>query len=265
MFQEKNQILWNKKVAPSYFNMGLTCGKGYSDARPGQFVTVKLPNQTAPLLRRPFSIHKLIIKNHIIQGIELLYKVVGTFTEKLSMCKPCDIIDVLGPLGNGFPVSDNLHKVFIVAGGIGVAPLVFLSAVLKEKSTEYSDFKVFIGGRSANDILCKNDFLNFGMNIIVTTDDGSEGEKGLVTVPLERELNISLPDVIYACGPAPMLKAVSKIAEKYAVPCYISVETLMACGMGACLGCAVEKRNDSSRYMHVCIDGPVFEAGMLQR
>lgn len=263
MFQEKNQILWNKKVAPSYFNMGLTCGKGYSDARPGQFVTVKLPNQTAPLLRRPFSIHKLIIKNHTVQGIELLYKVIGTFTEKLSMCKSGDIIDVLGPLGNSFPVSDNMNRIFIVAGGIGVAPMLFLSSVLKEKFAVSSYCKIFIGGRSADDILCKDDFLNLGMNIIVTTDDGSEGEKGLVTVPLERELNISLPDVIYACGPALMLKAVSKIAEKYAVLCYISVETLMACGMGACLGCAVEKKNDSDKYMHVCIDGPVFEAGTL--
>jgi len=264
MFQEKNQVLWNKKIAPSYFNMGLTCNKGYSDAKPGQFITLKFSDQITPLLRRPFSIHKLITENQIIQGIELLYKVVGRFTEKLSVCKPGDFIDILGPLGNSFPVSEHLNQVFIVAGGVGVAPLVFLSAVLKEKGMNPLDCRLFIGGRSADDILCKNYFLNFGMNICVTTDDGSEGEKGLVTTPLERELNICLPDVIYACGPAPMLRAVSKIAEKYAVPCHISVETVMACGMGACLGCAVENRKDSGKYMHICVDGPVFEAGLLQ-
>lgn len=258
MFQEKNQVLWNENSGHSYFKMGLACQRGYPDAKPGQFVMLRLGDQIDPLLRRPFSIHRLIMENTRIAGIEILYKVVGKCTEKLSMCKKDDNIDILGPLGNSFLIPDNASHIFFAAGGVGVAPLVFLAHFLKEKGADLSKCTVFIGGRSENDILCADDFLSLRMGVHTTTDDGSAGEKGLVTDSLEREIKKRLPDIIYACGPAPMLDAVAKIAEMYETPCQISVETLMACGIGACLGCAVEKRGNAEKYMHVCIDGPVF-------
>ena len=108
--------------------------------------------------------------------------------------------------------------------------------------------------------ICRQDFINLGMTVKISTDDGSLGQKGFVTDLLKEKLTQNKTDIIYACGPMPMLKTVAKIAENHAVPCYISVETLMACGLGACLGCAVENKTDKDKYMHVCIDGPVFDS-----
>lgn len=264
MFQEKSQILWNEPVGDCYYSIGLTCHEEYSLARPGQFITLRFVDQIAPLLRRPFSIHNLIQTKVRTQGIELLYKVVGTCTQKLSAYKKGDVIDLLGPLGNGFLIPDTARRVFIVAGGIGVAPLAFLASSMKKKGADISQYQVFIGGRSRGDLLCDEYFSAMGMPVHLTTDDGSDGEKGLVTTPLERAIRQNPPDMMCACGPAPMLKAVAHIAEIYAVPCQISVETLMACGMGVCLGCAVEDKSDARKYLHVCADGPVFDVKVLK-
>ena len=120
MFQENAQVLWNKNVGPSYFKIGLTCHQGYSDAQPGQFIMVRLADRMFPLLRRPFSIHRLIVKDDVLKGIELLYKVVGEGTRALSRLKDGDPLDILGPLGNGFLFLNNYHRIFIAAGGIGI-------------------------------------------------------------------------------------------------------------------------------------------------
>ncbi len=260
MLQENVQVLWNKQVGPSFFKLGLSCNPGYADAVPGQFITLRMPDQTDPLLRRPFSIHQLIKEGDRLKGIEILYKVIGKNTQKYSELKKNDYIDLLGPSGNGFSFPKNSHHIYIVGGGIGIAPLVFLTQFLKNNSPDLSGCSIFLGGRSKQEVLCKDDFSNLGINnVLITTDDGSEGEKGLVTNLLEKEIKKQLPDIIYACGPHAMLKSVAKISESYKVPCQVSVETIMACGMGACLGCAVEKKSDSDRYSHVCIDGPVFD------
>ncbi len=263
MFQEKNQVLWNENIGHSYFKIGLICGRGYPDAKPGQFIMLRFGDQIDPLLRRPFSIHKLIMEKGKTAGIEIFYKVVGKCTEKLSMFKKGDNIDILGPLGNSFMIPDNADHIFFAAGGIGVAPLVFLAHFINEKGADLSKCRVFIGGRSKHDLLCENDFLSLGIQVHTTTDDGSAGEKGFVTDSLEREIKKKQPDIICACGPAPMLDAVAKTAKKHEISCQVSVETIMACGMGVCLGCAVEKSDDAGKYMHVCADGPVFDTKTL--
>ena len=263
MQQENVNVLWNEKVGTLYYRIGLTCNEGYSDAKPGQFVMIRFHDQSGPLLRRPFSIHRLITKKGRTCGIEILYKVVGEGTSKLAMCKKGDILDILGPLGNGFSFSDHYRRIFMVAGGIGVAPMPFLTAFLQSKGVEVSGCTVFLGGRSTEDLLCKDDFLRFGMNIHLTTDDGSTGEKCLVTHPLEIAAKKKRPDIIYACGPLEMLTCVVNIADKLKIPCQVSVETMMACGMGACLGCAVASRDASDRYLHACVDGPVFKSSTL--
>jgi dihydroorotate dehydrogenase electron transfer subunit len=268
MFQENSQVLWNKHYSGSYYKIGIGCNKGYSAALPGQFVMLRAgrcaPQSALPqLLRRPFSIHRLIFSGEALQGIELLYKVVGPCTQHLSECKKGDIIDVLGPLGNSFPIPDESRRIFMAAGGVGVAPLVFLADILQKKKADLGRVAVFIGGRTRDDILCRNDFSDSGMSVHVTTEDGKAGEKGLITVPFESAIRQQPPDIIYACGPSGMLRAVAEIAEKYAVPCRISVETLMACGMGACLGCALKMKNNEDRYLHACADGPVFDAASL--
>jgi dihydroorotate dehydrogenase electron transfer subunit len=268
MFQENSQVLWNKHQGGSYYKIGIGCRKEYSAAQPGQFVMLRAgrcaPRSALPqLLRRPFSIHRLIFSGDDVQGIELLYKIVGPCTRYLSECKQGDIIDVLGPLGNSFRVPDKSRRIFMAAGGVGVAPLVFLADILQKKKADLRKCTVFIGGRTADDLLCRDDFSDKGMSVQVSTEDGKAGEKGLITVPLESAIRQQPPDIIYACGPSGMLRSVAGIAEKYAVPCRISVETLMACGMGACLGCALKMKNNEGRYLHACADGPVFDAASL--
>ena len=120
MYQESAKVLWNKKVGPDYFKIGLACQEHYANAKPGQFIMLRVGDRLFPLLRRPFSIHRLIVNADQVQGIELLYKVVGEGTKLLSSCRPDDMLDILGPLGKGFFISEKYHRIYIVAGGIGV-------------------------------------------------------------------------------------------------------------------------------------------------
>ena len=258
MIQEKVKILWNNKISPYYYRIGFKCHSQYSDATPGQFIMLRFADQINPLLRRPFSIHRLISKDGAIEALEVLYKVVGKCTKKLSMCTEGDIIDIIGPLGNGFITSDNYDNVFIVAGGVGVAPMLFLASYL-QKNTDLLKCTVFLGSRSKHDLLCKDDFLRLGMKILITTEDGSTGRKGLVTDILETSIKENHPDIIYGCGPTAMLKSLTLISETHLIPCRVSIETIMACGIGVCLGCAVESKKTPEKYLHACLNGPVFD------
>ncbi|MBU1713514.1 MAG: dihydroorotate dehydrogenase electron transfer subunit [Proteobacteria bacterium] len=257
MFLEKGQVLWNKKIGSSYYKMGLKWSGSFYDAKPGQFVMLRIDDRIAPLLRRPFSIYRIMEGK---KGLEILYRVVGECTSILSGIREGESVDILGPLGNGFSLPKKDGRIFIVAGGIGVAPLVFLSSYLVgKKGFSASNIKVFLGARSKDDLLCIDDFSSLGLEVAITTDDGSEGETCMITSPVEEALKKAPPDVIYACGPSGMMKCLADMAENYGVACQISMETVMACGFGVCLGCAVESKDDS-KYLHVCKDGPVFDS-----
>ena len=263
MIQEAVTVLWNESMGHPYYRIGLTCPDDYRRARPGQFVMVHLMDSHVSLLRRPFSIHGRIMDKQRIKGIEILYKIVGKCTQKLSCLGEGDQLDLLGPLGSGFRMSENYSRIYLVSGGIGVAPMAFLAAALVAAGIEPAGCKVFLGGRSKEDLLCEDTFSALGMDISVNTDDGSAGDACLVTDSLERAVEENRPDMIYACGPMDMLRCVSDIAEIHAVSCQVSIETLMACGMGACLGCAVEPRDDTDGFLHTCVDGPVFDTTAL--
>jgi dihydroorotate dehydrogenase electron transfer subunit len=153
--------------------------------------------------------------------------------------------------------------VYIAAGGIGVAPMVFLGSFLEKKGIKKDNMILYLGGRSQTDLLCKEEFHRQGITVTITTDDGSEGEACLLTDPLENAVRKQRPDIIYACGPKGMLKCVAGIATTYGVACQLSIETLMACGVGACLGCAVASQKNSSQYLHACLDGPIFDVDAL--
>lgn len=253
---EKTQVLWNRRVGSSYYKIDLKCGNKLTAASPGQFVMLRLADRAAPLLRRPFSIHRVIEG----EGIEILYRVVGECTGRLAEVKNGERVDIMGPLGKGFLLPEKSGGIFVVAGGIGVAPMLFLSEyILGKKMAGLSDVKVFLGARSKEDLLCRDDFSNLGLDVMITTDDGSEGDACLITSPVEAALKEKRPGVIFACGPQGMLKCLAGIAEKFNIPCQVSVESVMACGIGACLGCAVEGKDESS-YLHVCMDGPVFNS-----
>jgi dihydroorotate dehydrogenase electron transfer subunit len=263
MFQHQANVLWNEKMSAGCCKIGLTCPEHYAAARPGQFIMLGLIGHTDPLLRRPFSIHNLIVSEGQTEGIELLYKVVGKATGILSRLRPGVLVDILGPLGTGFVIPQATKSIHVVAGGIGVAPMVFLASRLHRDRFEFSNCRVFIGGRTKEDLLCGDDFTRLGFTVDMTTDDGSAGDQCLVTHPLEAAVENNPPDLILACGPMAMLACVIGIAEKHQIPCQVSIETAMACGMGACLGCAVEGRAEKDRYLHACLDGPVFDAADL--
>jgi dihydroorotate dehydrogenase electron transfer subunit len=257
-------ILWNQPLGGTCYRIGITVSAQYAYATPGQFVMLRLPNQTDPLLRRPFSIHRLIeSENGILQGIEILVKVIGKITRRLSFCQPGDTVDILGPLGHGFSIPSGCSRIFMAAGGIGVAPMLFLATSLFKKKVDLSRCILFLGGRTKSDILCQADFSALNLPIIITTDDGSMGDQCLITHPLEVSAGEQRPDIILACGPSGMLACVAGIAESMNIPCQVSIETAMACGIGACLGCAVKSRSPDAGRLHVCLDGPVLDSRQI--
>lgn len=256
-------VTWNRPEAAGYYRLGLACTGGFDTAKPGQFIMVRIGSDTEPLLRRPFSLLGLIREKQRVTGIEILFKVVGRGTKILSHCRQGDRLSIVGPLGNAFLVRDSCRQLILVAGGVGVPPIRFLAQSLLSREQGPQRCLVFIGGRTKDDLVCMREFDLPGFLLDISTDDGSLGNPGMVTRSLERALDAGPVDLICACGPWAMLKAVSAIARARGIACQVSIEAMMACGMGACLGCAVKMCDDAARYRHVCTDGPVFDARRL--
>jgi len=255
--QEKCQVLDHKKVGPKHYQLILSSPYISSHAEPGQFVNIRCSESCDPLLRRPLSLHR-ISKGH--KTFELLYEAVGKGTELLTKYFVGEEINALGPLGEGFKINPQKQIAIIVGGGMGVAPLLALAEAIKDK---IKAIYVLIGAKSRGLVLCEEDFKKTTDQILLATDDGSYGKKGLVSDILLDFLNDRLGTrdsglaTIYACGPKPMLRAISEIAFQKKIDCQISMEERMACGIGACKGCAIKTKNG---YKMVCKDGPVFEA-----
>ncbi len=262
IIQQSARVLYNRPVSTDAFVLGLLC-RGYEKARPGQFAMLQIPGEAAPLLRRPFSIHGHVRNQNGDRGIEILYKVVGPGTRLLSQAQSGTVVDLVGPLGNSFRLPPPGATVYLVGGGVGVPPLAFLARTLKEEGHDLRRCRMFLGGRSKQDLLCLECFSDVGIPVTVTTDDGSAGDQCLVTNPVTVAVEKTRPDILYACGPLPMLSCLVGIAREHGLHCQVSIEAMMACGIGACLGCAVEKANDPDNYWHVCKDGPVFDADQV--
>jgi len=255
--QNKIQIISNTQIHDNYYQLRLRSDKGFESVIPGQFVMIRLSDNYAPLLRRPFSIHNVFQDDNGVYCFDILYKVIGKGTRVLSEYLSNQFIDVLGPIGNGFHISESIKNVLLVSGGIGVAPMLFLTKCLLENGTKCH---LINGGRTADDVLCTKHFQSMGIEVSIYTDDGSSGTSGFVTDNLAFYLKQKEYDMVYACGPQPMLSKVSKISKQMNVSCQISLESYMACGMGACLGCAVLSKKTNTSYLHVCNDGPVFSS-----
>jgi len=264
MIQEKARILANNPSAPGYYTMRLDCSGTFGAARPGQFVMLTTGTGSRPLLRRPFSIHRLGPAGTGRTAVEILYKVVGEGTALMARMTEGGAVDILGPLGQGFAIRESDRRIYLAAGGIGTAPMLFLLETLRRNAAD-GHYQVFLGGRSRNDLLCRAAFERLADRVHCTTDDGSEGAHCFLTSPLDEEAHRRPPDAIMACGPMDMLACVAGIAERLHIPCQVSIESAMACGMGACLGCAVPAAGSEGRYYHVCKDGPVFDARLLKR
>ncbi|WP_298269325.1 dihydroorotate dehydrogenase electron transfer subunit [Geobacter sp.] len=268
--QFRSTIISNQEVSPGYFRMRLTAPPELSGASPGQFIMVRVRDAIDPLLRRPFGIFDVGTIKSEFPGLgsatyfEILYKVVGKGTEALSDYHHGDHVDVIAPLGAGFDLGDPAEEKILVGGGVGIAPLYYLARTLVQRSR----VRFFLGGRTRDDILCVTEFERLGVETYVATDDGTLGDRGLVTDVMERHIREDgRPKTLYACGPMPMLKAVADIARRTATPCQVSLEAYMACGMGACLGCVVKGKghsDDTPDYRCVCKDGPVFTFDQLK-
>jgi dihydroorotate dehydrogenase electron transfer subunit len=220
----------------------------------GQFVNIRVIDGFEPLFRRPLSIHGVKAAK-----IKIIYEIIGKGTQILSTRKPNEFLDIIGPLGNGFNYQrlgkSALAKNILIAGGMGVAPLVFLAEQLK-----LSKPLVLIGAGSKKQILCLQEFKALGCTVKLATLDGSAGFKGRVTDLLKITLEQTKPLGLFSCGPHLMLKAVAEIAKDHKINAQLSLEEHMVCGIGACLGCVVATK---SGYKTVCQDGPVFSSEEL--
>ena len=263
MIQEVAEVISNTSLTKGYYTMTLRCGRAFSTATPGQFVMLSVDPGSDPLLRRPFSIHRIVCKEADRVRLDVLYRVVGEGTALMARLPAGAKMDILGPLGRGFSIRDDDQRIYLAAGGIGAAPMVFLLEMLKKKNDK-CQCVVFLGGQSRDDLLCRDTFERLAHKTYCTTDDGSAGAQCFLTSPLEEQARRQPPDVIMGCGPMDMLACVAGIAEQLNIPCQLSIESTMACGMGACLGCAVPSADRDGGYFHVCKDGPVFPAHLLR-
>lgn len=254
MIEQETEILFNRMIASETFLMGLRSPEIVAAAKPGQFVMVRVGSGIDPLLRRPFSICGIKEDDQFF----ILYRVVGRGTAILAERKEGERLSVLGPLGKGFELPRTHEIPLLVGGGIGVAPLFFLSQTMKT-----TDIEFMMGFGSSNEIIDMNGIVILNANVSVATGDGTAGHNGPVTDLLEEYLkkNVVRKDSLslFTCGPIPMLKRVLDIAINVGIPCQSSMEAFMACGLGACQGCAIKVASKESRdYYHVCRDGPVF-------
>lgn len=258
VYQLSTPVLHREKLQEKVFKLTLSSSLICNNAKPGNFVHIRVSQSDSPLLRRAFSIHKLKKDDN---NFEILFKVIGSGTEILSKVLPGESLDVLGPIGNSFTLPKKQQEVMLVAGGMGIAPLWFLLNYLVRGMDE-KKLTFFLGCKSKEELLYVENLKNMGINLVIATDDGSIGKKGLITEVFLKEMKKRGSShkklAIYSCGPQMMLRSMSDIAEKFELSCQFSLETHMACGMGACWGCVVKLKDGT--YKRVCVDGPVFDA-----
>lgn len=248
------ELVKKEVVAEGIYKFTVKAPAIASKAKAGQFLEIKISKTGAPFLRRPISIYNICKEEGLV---EFIFQVKGEGTKLLAEENVGAEIDIMGPLGNGsFDISDY-KKVAIIGGGIGTYPLYELAKELNEKS----DVTVYIGFRNKDLVTLEDEFAKVSNRLVITTDDGSYKEKGFAINFLKEDCKKEKPDMIYACGPLPMLKAVREFALEENIPCQVSLEERMGCGIGACLGCAIKIiSGEEPRFGHVCKDGPVFNA-----
>lgn len=254
----KGLVIENRQVSRDMFEMELIVADMVELCNPGQFVNIKIGDGPAPLLRRPLSLFD--VDKHR-GSIAFLYKVLGHGTELLSRVRPKDYLDVMGPLGRGFTLTDIPGNALLVGGGVGIAPLIYLARELKE-----SKFNVTVlhGVENIGQLVVLDKLRQMKIEFMPATMDGSAGFKGFVTDLLKEKIEPAEFDCIYTCGPELMMAAVAEYALKHRIWGQVSLEEHMACGVGACLGCARKLKDSDEHYVKVCKDGPVFNINEVE-
>lgn len=246
-------LIENTQLNHDNFRLVLQSDAELPQMVPGQFINVEIKQATEIFLRRPFSVMDIDIEK---RRFSLLVKILGRGSKVLTTCKPGEKISTILPLGKGFTLPSATDKILLIGGGSGVAPMLFLSKVCGLKPDQVH---VLLGAKSQKDHIEVASYQQFG-RFYFTTEDGSLGEKGYVTDHPVYKSKLSAFDKIYACGPAPMMKAVAKDALAAGVFCEVSLENMMACGFGVCL-CCVEKTTSGNKC--ICTEGPVFNINEL--
>jgi len=256
------KVLKNSQISTGHFLLSVKLPDAFQTPVPGQFVMVREKGRMDTLLGRPFSIYDIEQgKGAVI--VEILYKVVGKGTTFLSMLKKGDLLEVFGPYGRGFEISPKVGKVVLVCGGIGVAPIAFLASNYK-RLADISNVEMicYYGAKSTEYLIGLDEIKGYCSSVFISTDDGSTGYQAFVTELFANDISsYDLEDTrIYACGHRPMLKRLSELLSGKHLSCQVLIEERMACGVGACRGCAVKTNNMEKigMYVRVCKDGPVF-------
>ena len=246
------KVISSKRINSDFSVIELTSELKMPSMKPGQFAQVRVDGSPATFLRRPISIHDF---DPVKNTLKMLVQVVGPGTRKLSELRIGDAINVIFPLGNSFTIPEKPEKILLVGGGCGIAPLLFLAKALKTGGNKPD---ILLGFRSKDRIIEYDNYLETG-TVYLATEDGSVGEKGVVTA--HTIMSDSEYSRVYCCGPNAMMKAISTWAENKNITCEVSLENLMACGIGVCLCCVV---NTKSGHKCTCVDGPVFNSKDLK-
>ena len=263
------EVLSNTRLSSDYNVLGLAAPEIAATAAPGQFLMLKTGERLEPLLRRPFSVFEILKQGGRISGLSVLNKRIGPSTRLLFDARPGDRVQCLGPLGRPFVPVSPPDEAWLVAGGVGLAPFATLAETLRAKGTHV---KLYYGARSGAELFFLEEFTRLGVQLHLTTEDGSRGERGRVTIPLERDLGgVRLkPDathvMVYACGPEPMLAAVARLASAHGCQSQVSVERVMGCGLGGCYSCVIPIKTAGGKPHHVraCIAGPTFRGDEIE-
>lgn len=259
------EVFAYKRLSEPYHSLTIVAPEVCRRAAPGQFIALR-PNDRSLLLRRPFSIHRVDRRPGWAGTVEIVFDVRGLGTDLLARSRQHDAIDILGPLGRPFRLPREPTNCVLVGGGIGAAPLMFLAEELRGHGHRV-DF--IVGARTSEHLLRLIEAKRVALTVTVTTDDGSNGVRGMVTDVLGDTVRATNARVVYACGPVPMLRAVAAACAQLRLPCQVAWEEIMACGFGACLVCAVPMRVDREddeegwAWARCCTEGPVFSASRI--
>jgi dihydroorotate dehydrogenase electron transfer subunit len=254
------EVLSNTHLSSDYNVIALAAPDIGARTLPGQFVMVKAGDRLEPYLRRPFSVFEVLREGRSPIGVTLLSKKIGPSTSVLFDARPGDRIQCLGPLGRPFAPISPPAEAWMIAGGVGLAPFATLAETLVSRGV---DTTLYYGARRSDELFYLDWFERLGVKLKLATEDGSRGDEGRVTVPLERDLKgrpASAQVMVYACGPEAMLAAVARLASAHRQPSQVSVERVMGCGLGGCYSCVIPIKTADGMPHHVrsCIAGPVF-------
>jgi len=257
-YNQKCKIVKKEFLKDDICKMVISSPEMAKETKPGQFLEIRVVDDIEPLLRRPISIYNA---DESKGELEFIFQIKGKGTNLLAKRNEGELLDVIGPIGYGTFKFEGYKNIAIIGGGIGIFPLQELSKRAKEAGV---NSKIYIGFRNKDLIILEEEFKKVCEELILTTDDGSNGKEGYAINYLKEDVKKNKPDCIYACGPLPMLKAVQEFANKENIPCEMSLEERMGCGIAACVGCAVKTiRDGKESYEYVCKQGPVFDSKVV--